>query len=83
MSANDNGGREIARLARIAAETNIATAVGEFQGALVRFIDRETKAYMAAAGEAWTDDGLAAWIKEREAELQACWRADVNDLRGG
>ena len=79
----DGNGAEIDRLAGIAQDVRIGTAVADLQGEFIAFFDRETRAYMAQAGDAWTDDGLAAWIKEREAEMQRCWRADVDDLRRG
>ena len=74
--------KEIDRLATMAAEANIATGLGELQGELVQFIDRETRAYPAAAGAGWTDDGLSAWIKEREGEMQRCFEADLAVLTG-
>lgn len=88
MSASGNGdgngsNAEIARLARVAQHVNIGAAVAELQGEFIQFFDRETRAYMAQAGDAWSDNGLAAWIKEREAEMQRTWRADIDDLQRG
>jgi hypothetical protein len=79
----DGEGAEIDRLARVAKEVNSVDAVYALQGALVEFFDRERRAYMEQAGDAWTDAGLAAWIKEREGEVQAAWAADLADLQGG
>jgi hypothetical protein len=76
-------GAEIDRLAEIAKDANIVAAVADLQGNFVQFMQRQTDAYFAAAGPAGTDEGLAAWIKERQAEMQRCWQADVNILTGG
>ena len=82
MSADSEGG-EVERLARLAASANIATAVAELQGgATVQFFQRETDAYVAQAGDVLTDDGLAAWLKGREAEMNAAWRSDVAAVTG-
>jgi hypothetical protein len=78
-----SNGAEIDRLADIAKEANIVNAVANLDGAFVQFMQRETDAYVAQAGDAWTDEGLAAWIKAREAEMQRAWRTDVADLTGG
>jgi hypothetical protein len=54
MSASGDGA-EIDRLANIAAAANVVDAVVARQGEFVRFVDRETRAYMAQAGDAWSD----------------------------
>jgi hypothetical protein len=73
---------EIARLAEIAKDANLVVAVAALQGEFVQFMQRQTDAYFAAAGPAWTDEGLASWINQRHAEMQRCWAADVKILTG-
>jgi hypothetical protein len=83
MSGEERSGAEIDKLAAAAERVNIVEEVHELQGAFVEFFRREEAAYHAAAGDGWSDAGLAAWIKGREAEMQACWRADIDVIMSG
>jgi hypothetical protein len=73
---------EIARLAAAARSVNVVDAVHDLQGSFIEFFDRETRAYKTQAGDAWTDDGLAEWIKAREAEMKRAWKIDLDELTG-
>ena len=74
---------EVDRLAAVAKDVNLVEEVHEFQGRFVEFFRREEAAYRAAAGAEASDEGLAAWIKEREAEMHQCWAADVEAILAG
>jgi hypothetical protein len=74
---------QIRRLKAAAQNLNIATAVAELPGgALVNWLQDQTDAYMAWAGDKWSDDGLAAWAASRQAEMDAALRADVAIVTG-
>jgi hypothetical protein len=55
MSGEEQLSAKIDKLAGVAKDANLVTAVAELQGQLVHFIDRETRAYKAQAGDGWTD----------------------------
>ena len=75
-------GAEIDRLAGIAAEVNVVDAVHTLQGEFIQFFARETAAYFAAAGPDASDAGLAEHIRQRNEEMQRCWRTDLDLLTG-
>ena len=71
------------RLATVAAEANIVDAVAELPNSkLVNWLQDQTDAYVAWAGDKWTDEGLAAWVASRQAEMNAALRADVAIVTG-
>lgn len=78
-----SNGAEIDKLAAAAEGVSLVEEVHELQGEFVQFFRREEAAYKSAAGDAATDEGLAKHIQDREAEMQRCWRADVNAIVSG
>jgi hypothetical protein len=71
------------RLATVAAEANIVDAVAELPNSkLVNWLQDQTDAYVAWAGDKWTDEGLAAWVASRQTEMNAALRADVAVVTG-
>jgi hypothetical protein len=83
MSGEEQLSAKIDKLAGVAKDANLVTAVAELQGQLVHFIDRETRAYKAQAGDGWTDQGLAEHIRQRTAEMRRCWARDVDEILTG
>lgn len=80
---NGGGPRdEIAKLAGIAADASIATGVADLNGEVVNWFQDQTDAYVASVGGNWTDDGLAAWIAQRQEDMNRAWRADIATLTG-
>jgi hypothetical protein len=84
MSDSEHGDQFVERLAGIAANSSIVEAVHSLPGGstFAAFLQRETDAYIAQAGDGWTDAGLAAWVAERQAEMNRAWSADVARVTG-
>jgi hypothetical protein len=71
------------RLAAAAREINLVDAIAELpHGNLANWLQDQTDAYVAWAGDKWTDEGLAAWVASRQAEMNAALRADVAIVTG-
>jgi hypothetical protein len=74
---------EIRKLKAAAAEINIVDAVAELpNSSLANWLQDQTDAYLAWAGDKWTDEGLASWVASRQAEMNAALRADVAIVTG-
>jgi hypothetical protein len=73
-----SGDAELQKLAALAVEARanfIEAALNV--GNVSNWMQRETDAYVAWAGDKWTDEGLAAWVAARQGEMNAAWRQDV------
>jgi hypothetical protein len=74
---------EIRKLKAAVQDLNIVDAIaGLPNSSLANWLQTQTDAYIAWAGDRWSDDGLAAWVASRQAEMNAALRADVAIVTG-
>jgi hypothetical protein len=73
-----SGDDEIKKLTGLAVEAraNFIEAALNVRN-ISNWLQDQTDAYMAWAGDKWTDEGLAAWVAARQGEMNAAWRTDV------
>src|ERR1700722_20072506 len=78
-----SGNSELAKLAALAVEAKanfIEAALNV--GNISNWLQDQTDAYVAWAGDKWTDEGLSAWVAARQGEMNAAFRADVATITG-